>query len=123
MDKIICPQLNIQYQELKTLQTQYDSMCDNFDEKKNYEEIKISQDKINDKIRDISANLSKIQTAYGIDEIKEYTKTYIGEWNIDVFNKLKNHRHIKDIYESYPDKKIFMQTIETNPEEKRVFPE
>ena len=56
------------------------------------------------------------QIAKNVNEIAENTKAYIGKWNIDVFQKIINYPNINHIYESFPDKKIFMQELETNPE-------
>jgi hypothetical protein len=49
------------------------------------------------------------------EDINENTKVYIGEWNIEVFNTVKKYPNITHLYESFPDKKIFMQTLETDP--------
>ncbi len=50
------------------------------------------------------------------EDINENTIVYIGEWNIDVFNIVKQYLNLTHLYESFPDKKIFMQTLETNPD-------
>jgi len=55
------------------------------------------------------------EIAWGITEVNENTKAYIGKWNIEVFQTIKNYPNITNLYESFPDKKIFMQTLETDP--------
>ncbi|MFH1662162.1 MAG: hypothetical protein ABIA02_03635 [Candidatus Falkowbacteria bacterium] len=55
------------------------------------------------------------QIAKSKQEINEDTKAYVGEWNIDVFEKVKNYPNIIHLYESFPDKKIFMMNLETDP--------
>jgi len=56
------------------------------------------------------------QIAMNTTEIDKSTKVYIGEWNIEVFNTIKQYPNITHLYESFPDKKIFMQSMETDPE-------
>lgn len=58
---------------------------------------------------------NKDQVARSPQEITENTKAYIGEWNINVLQIIRNHPNIKHLYESFPEKKIFMQTLETDP--------
>lgn len=53
--------------------------------------------------------------AWSQNEIQETTKAYVGEWNTEVFQKIRNYPHIEHFYESFPEKKIFMQSLETNP--------
>lgn len=55
------------------------------------------------------------QIAHDLQEINENTKAYVGQWNINVFNIIKNYPNIKHIYEQFPDKKIFLREFETNP--------
>ena len=55
------------------------------------------------------------QIAGNIAEIDENTRVYIGKWNVDVFNIIKQYPNIIHLYESFSDKKIFMQTLEINP--------
>jgi hypothetical protein len=55
------------------------------------------------------------EIAWNQNEINDKTKAYIGEWNMDVFQTLKNYPNITHLYESFPDKKIFLQTLETDP--------
>ncbi|MFH1608900.1 MAG: hypothetical protein ABH951_02720 [Patescibacteria group bacterium] len=50
------------------------------------------------------------QVAYGLNEINENTKAYIGEWNPEIFKKIP--KNIEHLYESFPDKKIFRKEIE-----------
>jgi len=59
---------------------------------------------------------SSDQIAKNTAAVNENTKAYIGKWNMDVFQTLKNHPNITHLYESFPDKKIFLQTLETDPE-------
>jgi len=55
------------------------------------------------------------QIAYNQKDITENTRVYIGEWNMEIFQKIRNYPNIKHLFESFPDKKIFMQTLETDP--------
>lgn len=58
---------------------------------------------------------SQGQIAENTDEINENTKAYLGSWNMEVSQKIRNYPNIKHLYESFPEKKIFMQTLETDP--------
>lgn len=58
---------------------------------------------------------SQAEIATNKDEINENTKAYLGPWNIEVFQVIKNYPNITHLYEEFPDKKIFMQTLETDP--------
>jgi len=55
------------------------------------------------------------EIAWDIKQVNENTKAYIGLWSVEVFQVLRNYPSITNFYESFPDKKIFMQTIETDP--------
>jgi hypothetical protein len=55
------------------------------------------------------------EIAWDVNQIDENTKAYIGPWNGDVFHVLIGYPNINHLYESFPDKKIFMQTLETDP--------
>ena len=55
------------------------------------------------------------QIAYDQKDVTENTQAYIGEWNIKIFQKIRNYPNIKHLFESFPDKKIFMETLETDP--------
>ncbi len=55
------------------------------------------------------------EIAYSQKEITANTKAYIGHWDIDTFQAIRNYPNITHLYESFPDKKIFMQTLETDP--------
>lgn len=55
------------------------------------------------------------EIAYSQKEITESTKAYIGQWSVDIFQVVRNYPNITHLYESFPDKKIFMQTLETDP--------
>lgn len=59
---------------------------------------------------------TKEQIATDKDQINEDTKAYLGEWNIDIYNVIKQYPNIKHLYESFPEKKIFMYHLETNPD-------
>jgi hypothetical protein len=58
---------------------------------------------------------SQDQIAENADEVNEKTQAYLGIWNMDIFQKIRQYPNIKHLYESFPDKKIFMQTLETDP--------
>ena len=58
---------------------------------------------------------SREQIARVPDDINENTKAYVGEWNPTIFQTVKKFPNIKHLYESFPEKKIFRQTLETNP--------
>ena len=67
------------------------------------------------KIIKIMANIdcAPDQIANGTKELSEKTLIYIGPWTpavLDVLPKTVTH-----IYESFPDKKVLLKTIETNP--------
>jgi hypothetical protein len=55
------------------------------------------------------------QIATDVNELNEGTKAYIGKWNVEIYNKLSKYPNIKHLYESFPDKKIFIRTIEIDP--------
>lgn len=55
------------------------------------------------------------EIAYSQKEITENTKAYIGKWSVDIFQVARNYPSITHFYESFPDKKIFLQTLETDP--------
>ena len=71
--------------------------------------------------RDINKDASIVfectseQIARNTNELNENTVGYIGEWSVEVWQVLKNYPNITHLYESFPDKKIFMQTLETDP--------
>ncbi|OIO46244.1 MAG: hypothetical protein AUJ28_02860 [Parcubacteria group bacterium CG1_02_37_51] len=77
--------------------------------------------RIEELTRDVAKDVSIIfectqeQIARNINEVDEGTKAYIREWSIDVYKVIKNYPNIIHLYESFPDKKIFMQTLETDP--------
>ncbi len=58
---------------------------------------------------------TKDQIAHTKDQINKSTKAYVGPWNIDSYYAVKSHPNIQHRYESFPDKKIFMMTLETDP--------
>ncbi len=53
--------------------------------------------------------------AYELDEVTKTTKAYLGPWNPTVFQTIKQYPNIIHLYESFPDKKIFIYTLETDP--------
>jgi hypothetical protein len=55
------------------------------------------------------------QIAEKPEEITAYTVAYIGPWNITVYKITEQFPNLTHLYESFPDKKIFKQTIETDP--------
>lgn len=59
---------------------------------------------------------SEMEIAFEPKHINEKTKVYIGEWNIEIFKKIKQFPDIKHLYKDFPGEKIFMQTLETDPE-------
>lgn len=58
---------------------------------------------------------SKNQVARSVEEVNENTKAYVGEWSVEVFQKLKNFLNIEHLYTKFPEEKIFMTTLETDP--------
>jgi len=54
------------------------------------------------------------EIAWKQEDINENTKTYVGEWNMEIFQKIRNYSNIKHLFELFPDKKIFMQSLETD---------
>jgi hypothetical protein len=55
------------------------------------------------------------QIATNLNEVNENTKAYIGPWNMEIFQTIKNYPNIENLYESFPDKKIFLKNLETDP--------
>jgi len=55
------------------------------------------------------------QIAHMPSQINENTKAYVGEWNPTVLQTIKQFPNIKHLYESFPEKKIFKQSLETDP--------
>ena len=53
------------------------------------------------------------EIAYGANDINERTKVYIGEWTPGIMYLLPEG--VTDIYEQFPEKKVFMRTVETDP--------
>ena len=52
--------------------------------------------------------------AYGTEEVNENTLAYIGKWSVDIYKQIKQYPNIRHLYEEFPDKKIFMMTLETD---------
>lgn len=55
------------------------------------------------------------EIAYGPTDITEHTRAYLGPWNPTIFQTVRQYPHITHLYESFPDDKIFIQTLTTNP--------
>jgi hypothetical protein len=55
------------------------------------------------------------EIAYTHDEVNVHTKAYIGPWSVEIFQKIRAYSNIEHLYESFPDKKIFLQAIKTIP--------
>ena len=55
------------------------------------------------------------QIAQGVSKINENTRAYLGEWNPTILKTVRNYPNITHLYESFPDKAIFLKTIETDP--------
>lgn len=77
------------------------------------EEIKNQRNTEEDML--IIFDCTKEQIAHDISEIRPDTKAYIGEWNVEIFQHVRKYPDIKHFYESFPDKKIFMLGLETDP--------
>jgi hypothetical protein len=54
------------------------------------------------------------QIATNANEVNENTIGYIGEWNVEIYNKIKDFKNIAHLYESFPDKKIFTYELATD---------
>jgi len=55
------------------------------------------------------------QIAHTADEVTDDTKAYVGPWSMEVFQTIRNYPNIAHLYESFPDQKIWLQTLETDP--------
>jgi len=55
------------------------------------------------------------QIATSKEEVNEHTKVYIGEWNPTIFQTIKQFSNITHLYESFPDKPIFLYKLLTDP--------
>ncbi len=70
--------------------------------------------------RNIKEDLSIIfgceqnQIATNANEVNENTIRYIGEYNVEIYNKIKDFKNIAHLYESFPDKKIFSYELKTD---------
>lgn len=54
------------------------------------------------------------EIAWSEEDIAENTKSYVGEWSVEICQKIRRYPNIEHLYETFPDKKIFMQTLETD---------
>ncbi len=54
------------------------------------------------------------QIARTVEQVDQNTGAYIGEWNMEIFQKIRHFPQIEHLYESFPDKKIFMQSLKTD---------
>lgn len=70
--------------------------------------------------RNVSQDMSVIfeceqeQIATDVNEVDENTKAYVGSWSVGVYNKIKDFPNISHLYESFPDKKIFIYELKTD---------
>lgn len=71
------------------------------------------RDKKND--APIVLNCQPEEIAWGVNEINENTKAYIGKWNGEIWLEIRKYPNIKHLFESFPDKKIFRQKLVTDP--------
>ncbi|MES3031778.1 MAG: hypothetical protein V4699_00855 [Patescibacteria group bacterium] len=53
------------------------------------------------------------QIAYKKEDLQENIKAYIGEWTPEVLKLIPES--VTHIYEKFPDKKVFLRTLETDP--------
>ena len=58
---------------------------------------------------------TKAQIAHIPEQINENTRAYLGPWNIETFKIIRDYPNITHLYESFPDKKIFLTILETDP--------
>jgi len=58
---------------------------------------------------------TKNEIARNTTEITENTRAYVGNWNPQVYQTVKDYPNIQHLYESFPDKKIFIFKLETDP--------
>ena len=56
------------------------------------------------------------QVAKSIDEINENARVYVGNWDVEVHQKIRDYPQIKHLFESFPEKKILKLTLETDPQ-------
>jgi hypothetical protein len=77
------------------------------------EEIRNQRNKTLDAL--IIFECKKDEIAENKNEVNENTKAYIGPWNIDIYNIIKNFPNITHIYESFLNEKIFTYELNTDP--------
>ncbi len=71
--------------------------------------------------RDLEADILTVfdcqsnEIVHSPEELNQNTKAYVGKWNVDVWQKVKEYPNIKHLFESFPDKKIFMRKLTTDP--------
>ncbi len=75
-------------------------------------EIRKTRDKERDML--IVFESTPDQIARGIEAINKNTKVYIGDWDAGVFQVIRKYPNIKYFYESFPEKRIFMENFETD---------
>lgn len=54
------------------------------------------------------------EIAYSDEAVNEKTKVYIGKWNPEIFQKIRQYSNIEHIFEAFPDDEIFKQTLMTD---------
>ena len=54
------------------------------------------------------------QIATDVNEVDENTKAYVGSWNVEIYERIKNFPNIAHLYESFPDAKIFSYELRTD---------
>jgi hypothetical protein len=91
-----------------------DFKIEGFGNKRNSSIEEIRNQRNSKKDASIIFNCEYEEVADGMEDINEGTKAYIGSWNIDVFQKIKNFPKIIHLYEIFPTKKIFMRYLETD---------
>ena len=54
------------------------------------------------------------EIAYSPEKLNPNTKAYVGKWNVEIWQEIRKYPGIKHLFESFPDKKIFMQKLTTD---------
>lgn len=55
------------------------------------------------------------EIAWKQEDVNEKTAVYIGQWSSGTYERIKVCANIRHLYEQFPEKKIFMMTLETDP--------
>jgi adenylate kinase family enzyme len=82
-----------------------------YDKDPRIEEIRNRRNTLDDKC--VIFECKKEQIATNIQEVDENTKAYIGPWNIEVYNKIKDFPNMT-LYEWFPGNKIFTYELKTD---------